>query len=124
MAFLFYMAKERFIGAVKPFHNILNGLAPKSLPFWVKRLFDFRDMLFQLIGRKVFSIQTVISTVHRNAVIPDGSSNVDTVIQVPVLFVFIQFELVRLDDGTHIVFPFSELYLLYHKLYHKIFTVI
>lgn len=39
--------------------------------------------------------------VHRNAVVPDRGGNIDIVIQMLVLFVFVQFEFVGLDDSTH-----------------------
>lgn len=37
-----------------------------------------------------------------NTVVPDSGGNIDTVIQMPVLFVLVQLELVRFDDGTHL----------------------
>ena len=44
---------------------------------------------------------TIVVSVHRNAVVPDGGGNVDTVIQIFILFALIELEFVRLDDGTH-----------------------
>lgn len=64
--FLFYMVEERAVGTVNPFHHILNGLTAKSLPLRVKRFLDFCDMDFQLIGRKMLSVQPVIPSVHGN----------------------------------------------------------
>ena len=101
MTLLLHVVKERFVGAVDTLNNILNSLAPKNLPFWMKRSFDLRNVFHQSVGEKVLSIQPVVSAVHRNAVVPDGGSNVDTVIQVHVLFVFVQLEFVCLDDSTY-----------------------
>ena len=84
MTLLFHMVKERTVRTVNPLHYVLNGLASKSLPFQVKRSFDLSDMLLQLIGRKMLPVQTVVPAVRCNAVIPDGGSNVDTVVQMPV----------------------------------------
>ena len=75
--FLFHMFKERTVGTVNPFHHILDGLATKSLPLRMKRFLDFCDMDFQLFGRKMLSVQTVIPPVHGNTVIPDGGGNID-----------------------------------------------
>lgn len=44
------------LGAVNTLHHVLDGLTPKSLPFWMKRFLHFRDMLFQFVGRKMLSI--------------------------------------------------------------------
>ena len=84
---LLHVVKERFVGAVDPLNNILNSLAPKNLPIWMKRSLDLCDVFHQPVGRKVLPIQMVVPAVYRNAVVPDGSGNVDTVIQMFVLFV-------------------------------------
>lgn len=80
------MFKERFIGAVYPLHNILNSLASKSLPLWMKRSFHLGDMLHQLIGREMLSIQLVVAPVEGNTVVPDGGSHVDGFVQMAVPF--------------------------------------
>lgn len=108
--FLFHMFKERTVGTVNPFHHILDGLTAKSLPLRMKRFLDFRDMDFQLLGRKVLPVQTVIPPVHGNAVIPDRGGNVDTSVQMFVLFALIELELIRLDNSTHVAAPFVELH--------------
>ena len=89
MAFLLHVVEERFVGTVNTLHHVLDGLTPKSLPFRVERFLDLRDMLFQLVGRKVLSVYAIVSSMHRNAVVPDGGGNVDTVIQMFVLFAFV-----------------------------------
>lgn len=112
MPFLFYMVEERAVRTVNPFHHILNSLTPKSLPFRMKRFLDLRDMDFQLFGRKVLSVQTVIPPVHGNAVIPDRGGNVDAPVQVLILLALIELELVRLDDSAHVAASFRGIILI------------
>ena len=46
-------------------------------------------MRLQLIGRKVLSIHVIVFAVHCNAVVPNGGGNIDTVVQMFVLFAFV-----------------------------------
>ena len=48
VAFLLHMVKERFIGAVDPLNNILNGLATEGFPFRVKRFLNLGDVFHYL----------------------------------------------------------------------------
>ena len=72
----------------------------------MKRSLDLCDVFHQPVGRKMLPIQTVVSAVHRNAVVPNGGGDVDIVIQILVLFVFVQFKFVRLYNGSHFVASF------------------
>ena len=103
------MVKERFIGAVDPLNNILNGLATEGFPFRVKRFLDLGDVFHQPVGRKMFSERFIVVAVHGNAVVPDGGGNVDTVIQIFILFALIELEFVRLYNGSHVVASFLVL---------------
>lgn len=67
-------------------------------------------MLFEFVGRKVFPVQAIVPSMHCNAVIPDGGGNVDAVIQMFVLFAFVQFEFVRFNYGAHIAHLLSEVF--------------
>lgn len=96
------MVKKCFVGTVNPFHHVLDSLAPKSLPLRMERFLDFRDMDFQLLGRKMLSVQTVIPPVHGNAVIPDRGGSIDAPVQIFILLALIELELVRLGDSTHV----------------------
>ena len=109
VAFLLHMVKERFIGAVDPLNNILNGLATEGFPFRVKRFLDLGDVFHQPVGRKMFSERFIVVAVHGNAVVPDGGGNVDTVIQIFILFALIELEFVRLYNGSHVVASFLVL---------------
>lgn len=52
--------------------------------------------------------RTVIVSVHRNAVVPDGGGNVDTVIQMFILFALIELESVCLYNSAHVTASFRE----------------
>lgn len=57
---------------------------------------------------------------HGNAVVPNGSSNINTVIKIFVLFALVQFELVRFYDSTHCLSP---TYLSYECNSHEYYTI-
>ena len=68
----------------------------------MKRFLDFCDVDFQPFGRKMFPIQTVIPSVHGNAVIPDRGGNIDASVQIFILLALIELELACLNDSAHI----------------------
>lgn len=72
----------------------------------MERFLDLRNMVFQLFGRKVLSVQTVIPPVHGNAVVPDRGGSIDASVQIFILLALIELELVRLNDSTHIAASF------------------
>ena len=51
----------------------------------------------------------LIVSVHRNAVVPDGGGNIDIVIQMLIFLTLIEFEFVRLYNGSHVVASFLVL---------------
>ena len=123
MAPLFHMVEERFVGAVNPFHHVLDSLASEGMPLWMERSLDFCEMLFQLVGRKLLSERFVVVSVHRNAVVPDRGSNVDTVIQMFILFALIELEFVRLYNGSHVVASFfGVVFIIPQNLYMSVNT--
>lgn len=90
-------------------NNILNGLATEGFPFRVKRFLDLSDVFHQPVGRKMFSERFIVVAVHGNAVVPDGGGNIDTVIQMLIFLTLIEFEFVRLHNGSHVVASFLVL---------------
>ena len=94
MTFLFHVVEKCFVGTVNSLNHILNSLAAEGFPFRVKRFLDLRDMFHQLVGGKMFSKCTIVVPVHRNAVVPDGGSRVDSFIQMAVPLVAVQLILI------------------------------
>lgn len=95
--FVLEVEEERLVGAVNPFHDILDGLGIQCTPMGkTLHALQLRNELFDTVGGGIHLRRFVIPPVEGNTPVPDLSGKIDARLQMLELSALIELELVCL----------------------------
>jgi hypothetical protein len=90
------ITKEQLIRFIDALHNVLNRLATDHMPVVVLwPLLKFGDVFHQGIPVQTLAEQAIVPAMQGNTVVINQPTDIDLLVQVPILFRAVKLELVR-----------------------------